>query len=232
RSRRWSRAHPSTGQERSARVREPGNPRSGRGTEYLSGRLPLGPRDLCGCRPPQGLPRPLAGHRRERPRRTDGGADGHLHPTRDGPSRGHFIHRPSLASQAQHGAEEARETEEGRLGFPTFRQPLKRSPGLSAFRGPPRFVRSRLERLAAIVGTFAAHPCTPPAMVVIVLGAFLLTDFTSPDAGFQQRADDIDVTAGAARRDAVGGFTNVRAVEAGANALAHIHLFAQTSIGA
>jgi peptide deformylase len=115
----------------------------------------------------------------------------------------HPVHRPSVAAEARHDPQEARQAAQGpREG------------------GDPLAVRSDRRRgLAAIVGAFAAHLRAQLAMFVVVLlalgGAFVA------DAGADSSISLSTASFDPARRTAklAGRLADVGAVEAGADAL-------------
>src|SRR5690606_1564874 len=90
----------------------------------------------------------------------------------------------------------------------------------------------RIRRRPAVRSALAAHLRAAAAVRVVVFGAFGLTDLASADARLEDRADQLDVAPGSPRRDTVGRFAHVRAVEAGADALPHVRFFGRAGVGA
>lgn len=88
------------------------------------------------------------------------------------------------------------------------------------------------QRAPAIVGAFAAHFRAELAMFMVVPFAFGGAAVARRNAGFEHRADDGDILARAPRRDACGGIADIGAIEAGADALAHVHRFGHAGIRA
>src|SRR6185437_14616198 len=93
-------------------------------------------------------------------------------------------------------------------------------------------VVQRFERGAAIFGAFAAHPRAAAAVRVVVAGAFGFADLARMDAGGEHRAEQLAILAGAAGGDAVSRLAHVGTVQAGADALAHVHFFRRAGVGA
>lgn len=88
------------------------------------------------------------------------------------------------------------------------------------------------QRPAAIAGTFLADLRASPAMGMIMPRAFRHTDFASLYAHGQLRPDQVAVRASAPHRYTARRRTNVRTIEASANALIQIHRLGQTCIRA
>ena len=68
------------------------------------------------------------------------------------------------------------------------------------------FLVDRLERAAAIFGTFAAHLRATAAVGIVVLGAFLFADLAGVDADGEDRTNQLAVVVGAPGGDAMGRF--------------------------
>ena len=169
---------------------------------------------------PRPHPRPLAGLRRQGPRGRDRRPARGLPPARDGSSRGRAVHRPSVAAEARHGPQEARQAAESR--------------GLSHSR------RNRRRRVAAILGAFAAHLRAQLAMLVIVLLALGRAGVADPGAELEHLREPClrSIRSGAApawpaprrRRRSRGrrGCTRVMSIFSAAQASAQLrHIFAQ-----
>ena len=69
-------------------------------------------------------------------------------------------------------------------------------------------------------------------MLMFVPFAFLGAKLARRCAGLEQHPDHLIVLACPAHRDSTHGFADVGAVEAGADALAHVHLFGRAGVGA
>jgi hypothetical protein len=73
---------------------------------------------------------------------------------------------------------------------------------------------------------------TKPAVLVIVLLAFGRAGVTDAGAEVEDLAKDLFVGSGPPEAESAGGFADIRAVEAGADALPHVHLLRSAGIGA
>ncbi len=185
------------------------------------------PRAACRC--PTNMPRSTARTKsapagwtgRQGPRGRDRRPARRLPPARDGSSRRRAVHRPSVAPEAQHDPQEARQAAE--------RSRLKRIAGVDRRRGVP-----------AILGTFAAHLRAQLAMLVIVLLALRRAGVADPGAEFEHFAKHLFVRSGPAqrqpgrrprrRRRSRGrrGCTRVMSIFSAAQASAQLrHIFAQ-----
>jgi hypothetical protein len=69
-------------------------------------------------------------------------------------------------------------------------------------------------------------------MLVVVLLALGRAIVTYPGAEFERFAQDLLVGPGAADGELPGRFADVRAIEAGADSLAHVHFLGRAGIGA
>ena len=88
------------------------------------------------------------------------------------------------------------------------------------------------KRGPAIARAFAAHERAEPAMLMLVLLAFLAAELADGGACLKQHPDDLSILAGAPHGDPGGRIADIRAIEAGADALAHIRLLGRAGVSA
>ena len=91
---------------------------------------------------------------------------------------------------------------------------------------------NRFRRDPAIRGTFAAHLSAQLAMFVVMPFALRRAFVADTGAQFEHLAQHLFVRAGAANRKLAGRLTDVGAIEARADALAHIHLLGRAGVRA
>ena len=91
---------------------------------------------------------------------------------------------------------------------------------------------TRLRRLAAILGAFAAHDRAQLAMLMLVLLALGRAFLAHPGAQLEHLGQQLRVRSGAPQPEICRDVAHVGAVEAHADALAHVHVLGGAGVGA